>query len=136
MRKKRPVIARFMDKVIIDTDTGCWLWTACKFPSGYACFDCRRAHRVSYELFKGFIPDGLELDHLCRVRHCVNPEHLEPVTRLENARRSQLSTYHRGRCARGHIYNSKTLYLYGGRRHCRICRTATMNALRAKNRLR
>lgn len=66
------------------TDT-CWLWTGPLTPSGYAA---NVAHRGIYQRLIGPVPDGLELDHLCRVRHCVRPDHLEPVTRAENVRRA------------------------------------------------
>lgn len=86
---------RLLDKVEIDPVAGCWLWTAAKNNGGYGMFTFttgwrRSAHRVSYETFVGPIPDGLQLDHLCRVRHCVNPDHLEPVTAAENTRRSPI----------------------------------------------
>jgi hypothetical protein len=83
---------RFAKKVEV-ADSGCWLWTASTNEGGYGHFwrgpdDWMVAHRFSYEHFVGPIPEGLDLDHLCRVRHCVNPEHLEPVTRRENLRRA------------------------------------------------
>ena len=86
------------------------------------------AHRVSYEMAKGKIPDGLQLDHLCRMTLCVNPSHLEPVTPKENIRRgetaevarlTQLSKTH---CPQGHPYSGENLYLKpNGRRECRQC---------------
>lgn len=88
--------ARFMAKVDLAGHGGCWLWTAAVDPTtGYGKFhigpDQRTcgAHRFAYELLVGPIPDGLVLDHLCRVRHCVNPQHLEPVTVGENLRRGR-----------------------------------------------
>jgi hypothetical protein len=70
----------------------CWAWTAGLFPAGYGCFKLdgksRLAHRLSYEWVIGPIPEGDDLDHLCRVRECCNPAHLEPVTPAENARRA------------------------------------------------
>lgn len=70
---------------------GCWLWTGPLYSNGYGEFNFdgrnRRAHRFAYDRLVGPIPDGLELDHLCRVRRCVNPAHLEPVTHEENVRR-------------------------------------------------
>jgi hypothetical protein len=72
----------------VEKTEGCWLWTAAISPNGYGKFMVSgrpvNAHRLVYQLTVGPIPDGLDLDHLCRVRHCVNPDHLEPVTRSEN----------------------------------------------------
>jgi len=65
----------------------CWLWTGPLNPGGYGTNGGRLAHRVVYERLIGQIPAGLTLDHLCRVRNCVNPQHLEPVTIAENLRR-------------------------------------------------
>jgi hypothetical protein len=85
--------ARFLTR--IDKSSGCWLWTAHVSPTtGYVQFRIGGragkmvlAHRWAYEHFVGPIPAGLQLDHLCRIRHCVNPVHLEPVTAAENRRR-------------------------------------------------
>ncbi len=77
-------------RVEID-DAGCWLWVGKVNRGGYGVTSVagktRSAHRVSYEWHVGPIPIGLDLDHLCRVRRCVNPDHLEPVTRRENINR-------------------------------------------------
>jgi hypothetical protein len=83
----RPSEDRFFDLV---TPTGfCWEWGGGLMGGDYGTFDNRAAHRFAYEFLVGPIPDGLHLDHLCRVRHCVNPDHLEPVTVEENNRRSR-----------------------------------------------
>lgn len=82
--KKTP-FERF-DTKINRTDE-CWLWTACTYPNGYGQFDKGYAHRHSYEFYVGPIPEGLVIDHLCRVRSCVNPEHLEAVKQAVNFKR-------------------------------------------------
>lgn len=82
---------RFWRKVDRTGPDGCWLWLGKLGSKGYGLAHVengqRQAHRVAYELAIGQIPDGLEMDHLCNVRRCVNPEHLEPVTHAENIRR-------------------------------------------------
>ena len=71
---------------------GCWLWTGATTDKGYGVFwdgKLGRAHRWAYTHWRGPIPEGLTLDHLCQVKACVNPDHLEPVTALENYRRAR-----------------------------------------------
>jgi hypothetical protein len=87
--------ARFWEKVDADPADGCWLWTGRRNVGGYGVtsynFAGRNhwlAHRLSYSLAAGPIPAGMVLDHLCRVRHCVNPDHLDPCTAVENSRRT------------------------------------------------
>ncbi len=116
---------RFWSKVDKRED-GCWVWIAGTFPTGYGRFFVggvrRRAHRIAYEALVGPVPDGLELDHLCRVRNCVNPAHLEPVTHAENMRRGcQATATH---CLRGHKFTkANTIYRADrpGQRECRAC---------------
>ena len=71
----------------LNRETGCWEWRGVKSRSGYPRLGARPAHHVYYERARGPVPAGLTLDHLCRNRGCVNPDHLEPVTLLENVRR-------------------------------------------------
>ena len=82
------------------------------------------AHRVSYELFRGPIPDGLQIDHLCRIRHCVNPDHLEAVTQRENILRGtspSAKAAARDACINGHPYTPENTKLFRGDRQCRTC---------------
>lgn len=85
-----PVLDRLMARVEVGED--CWVWTGQLNNKGYGLASVRNrkraAHLVLWELLVGPVPPGLELDHLCRVRRCVNPDHLEPVTRSENQRRA------------------------------------------------
>ncbi len=104
----------------------CWLWTASLFTqSRYGLLKVsdtnRGAHVVSYELVVGPVPAGLELDHLCRVRHCVNPSHLEPVTHQENARRGIYGM--QTECLRGHNLMDPANLVPNKRgvRQCREC---------------
>ncbi len=116
---------RFMAKVEIQPG-GCWLWTGARCEKGYALFQARarrsvKGHRWIWLMTREPIPSGLELDHLCRVRHCVNPEHLEPVTHRENVRRGNAPAAQNARkthCVRGHELR---LALGRPRRYCPIC---------------
>jgi len=125
---------RIAENIEIDSN-GCWIWLKHKDNNGYgriwANSKTLRAHRVSYETYVGPISEGLELDHLCRVRHCVNPLHLESVTHAENMRRGDHSNKGKNNaikthCLRGHEYTEENTYRYKNGRYCRAC-----NSIRA-----
>lgn len=117
---------RFWDNVDKDGPDGCWLWTGQILYHGYGHFWRRGttkvvAHRFSYEALVGPVAAGLELDHLCRVRHCVNPEHLEPVTHSENNRRTAGLRAIKTHCKRGHEFTPENTRMNGRARVCREC---------------
>lgn len=113
----------------------CWEWGGSIDPHGYGRQGHRLAHRLVYERMVGPIPDGLDIDHLCRVRCCVNPKHLEPVTRQTNHLRgvNQSAVLHvAGVCLNGHdlnehAYRRKTT---GNVVYCRVCRNDKRRASR------
>ena len=122
---------RALDKFNINPVTGCWVWTGAIQSNGYGRLwdgkSSRYAHRVIYELFNGPIEEGLDIDHLCRNRSCVNPLHLDPVTRSENLRRGESGENiaaplrKKTHCPRNHKYDEENTRVYRGRRHCRAC---------------
>jgi len=128
---------------IPEPNTGCWLWIGTKLTKGgYARIKIEDknilVHRWTYEHFVGKIPDGLAMDHLCRTRCCVNPDHLEPVDARTNALRGVTIPAHylsRETCNYGHPLNGDNLYVPpDGRRTCLTCRRATDNRRRVRNR--
>lgn len=114
---------RFWSNVVRGPD--CWAWTGGHSVAGYGRFnrDGRRpdyAHRYSYELHKGVIPAGCQIDHLCHNRGCCNPAHLEAVTQQENIRRGEVGT--QTHCPHGHPYDEvNTRRNSRGYRFCREC---------------
>lgn len=110
-------------------ESGCWLWTGALNGAGYGAVGrdnkVLRVHRVTYELLIGPIPDGLQLDHLCRNRACCNPSHLEPVTNRTNWLRGQHHTavlLRDGVCRRGHEMTPENTYTRkSGGQLCRAC---------------
>jgi hypothetical protein len=119
---------RLWNRVQKDAD-GCWRWTGAHIGDGYGNLwvagKSRLAHRVAYELLVGPIPAGLEIDHLCRVRDCVNPEHLEVVTGKENALRGisfAAENAVKEECVNGHPFDDVNTYRRpNGNRDCRVC---------------
>jgi hypothetical protein len=138
----RPSLPEAMSRRTKRAD-GCWTWTGnvCS-TTGYGRLGFNgallSAHRVAYELEHGAIPDGLVIDHLCRVRTCVNPAHLESVTIRENTLRGEGPTARRAKataCERGHAFDAANTIMQRGYRLCRTCRDARDAANNAKRRV-
>lgn len=135
-----PIETRFWSKVRGDDYSQCWEWTAGTVPgTGYGTFHVAtgkraNAHRWAYQNMVGSIPDGLELDHLCRNRACVNPWHMEPVTARVNVRRGMspgARALRRDKCDNGHSFNDYGV-VRAARRVCRLCRALYSRAYLAK----
>lgn len=129
--KQTPEAERFWAKVNLLTPSGCWEWASPPSSSGYCSFTATPGqqgidgktllvHRWSYEFLVGPIAPGLQLDHLCRNKVCVNPSHLEPVTAAENFARMLDA---RDLCKRGHEYIGRT---------CKVCRAQAQQRFRAR----
>lgn len=147
----RSLAERFWEKV--EKTEGCWLWMGARNSTGYGHIWMPElgtsivAHRAVLHIVGREIPDGLQVDHLCRVRHCVNPEHLEPVTASENTRRipyelrgGQQFQKAKTHCPQGHEYTPENTALvpnaYGVARRCRVCHRAASTRHEAAKRAR
>lgn len=124
----RSEYTRFVGKISINPESLCWIWGASRFDNGYGAFwsngRTTQAHRWSYEFFVGAIPKEKEIDHLCRNRACVNPDHLEAVVHRVNVARGNQGLIQRNReqCPDGHPYSiANTWQDRRGHRHCRAC---------------
>lgn len=115
---------RFWDKFMPEPNSGCWIWLACLTSEGYGRFKWRNetlAHRFAYRQLRGRIPRGKVIDHLCRSRWCVNPDHMEVTTDLVNCLRGESPLGRNARkthCKRGH---ELPLYVPRGTRTCKSC---------------
>lgn len=119
---------RLLSKVKVEGE--CWTWQGYRLPGGYGQIGVgarrmRLAHRVSYVVFKGNIPDGLEIDHICRNTSCINPHHLEAVTSSTNARRGNTiarKNAAKTHCKHGHEFTAENTILHKGKyRNCKTC---------------
>lgn len=115
----------------------CWLFDCAPNLYGYGRIKVSgktlATHRIAYEATKGPIPEGLQIDHLCRNRLCFKPDHLEAVTPRENVLRGASTAAQRAKvthCPVGHPYSAENTRFYGRKRHCRACHRALMRARR------
>ncbi len=138
MRKASEPIGRFVTKIAIHPFSLCWEWTAGCFSNGYGAFAVSRsrttqAHRWSYEWFIGPIPAKTEIDHLCAMRRCVNPNHLEAVAHALNMERSKVGAPRRLQtlCFHGHPLTEANVWRRSnGQRQCRECNRIRQQATR------
>lgn len=127
------ILNKLESRMIPEPNSGCFIWLGAVNGHGYGIIGMRengkkvqrRAHRVYYQLLKGLVPKELSLDHLCRNRLCINPDHLEPVTPVENVMRGESFYAKQARlthCPKGHPYAGKNLRMSPkGERLCRLC---------------
>lgn len=140
-----------------EPNSGCWLWDGALSGVGYGVLNVgqaesgggrskiRYAHVLSYEIHKGVVPEGLELDHICRTRSCCNPDHVEPVTHAENLRRgfhpkgAEHPLGAKTHCPEGHVYDDSNTYTHTNKngktsRYCKKCTYARKHKRRAVRR--
>ena len=120
----KTTLERFREKYY--PTSSCWFWKGHITRDGYGWFRFdggTKAHRFSYQYFNGAIPKGLTIDHLCRIRHCVNPFHLRAIKNKENVL-AGIAPTKKTKCKRGHDLVSANVQIYRGSRHCRRIRNA------------
>lgn len=130
-----------INRVVREGGHGHWLWTGPLQKNGYGYTRWKihgkwkhaRVHRLFFEEYIGPIPDGLEIDHICQNKRCVNPEHLRAVTHQENLKtRNHSGPAKKTHCKRGHEFTVQNTYWSKGYKNCRTCRTEAVRRWREK----
>ncbi len=140
--RKGPVPRPYDSFYVPEPNTGCWLWTGWTGAAGYGLLKvnmrAERAHRVMWQHLRGPIPEGLVIDHICRVRSCVNPDHLRVVTprvnALENSDSPSAHHIRKTHCKYGHPFDAANTYRYPTK-SARGCRTCHREDMRRRNAL-
>lgn len=126
----QPTLEWLFSRCIEDKSRGCWLWPGSHDGKGYSRIRLGgkrpRGHQVAYELLRGPISPDLEIDHLCRIRNCINPWHLEAVPGKTNVNRAPWSKV--SRCPRGHEYTAENTDIRNGKRNCKTCEKTRLAA--------
>jgi hypothetical protein len=134
---KRGLIDRFTEKIAepFDAHNECWIWTGWKNLKGYGQFWLNGgdvpSQRVAHELFIGPIPEGYHVDHICKNRACVRPDHLQVLTHFENSGQARRDKTH---CLNGHEFSESNTYVFNGMRHCKTCVRDRMRKYLARKR--
>lgn len=125
---------RVLSQLIVEPATGCLLWTGSINSAGYGQVGTpegtKLVHRLMHEWFTGPIPDGLQIDHLCRVRHCAAPAHLEAVTASLNLLRGYSWQRAKTHCKQGHPFDDANTYWRASAPHMRACRACVRESQR------
>jgi len=128
LEREWKIVDRFFDKVVFYSDSTCWEWIGAKRRDGYGNFMINgkmiQAHRYSYELYNGTLIQGLVIDHLCRHTSCVNPDHLDQISRKENVLRGispAAINYRKSHCNNGHPLSGDNLWVGKKGRRCKTC---------------
>lgn len=136
-----PIIVRLLHRIQIDQATGCWNWMGGNNGRGYGVIGLNHrswyVHRISHLLFIGPIPDGFEVDHLCKNRGCCNPFHLEAVPQsVNNARSASCCALNalKTHCKRGHLLDGENLYRTAAGRSCKRCHKIKTKEWKKNNR--
>lgn len=134
------VAGRLLDASMPEPNTGCWFWVMSLSSEGYGRISVNNnveyAHRVSYKTFVGPIPDELDIDHVCRNRSCICPQHLEPVTRQVNLLRGvgvSAKNASKTHCPKGHPYDELNTTFRRGSRECKKCVKARESLYRSSD---